>query len=200
MQINRELKATIRDNSSIKGLSAIQIGKQKRVCVLNFGGDLVCFVNPMVSDANGVVLSQEESISIPDRKFIAVRNNDITVRYFEPNGKLNTQHLVGEAAIVMQQMIDYMNGVLLEDHALEIDDDYENATDEEKQQIINLYLDSLDLKQKDLLEQIKNSPEDKEVYDGIDFMDKLQKGEVKLTTQSYTVERQKENKPKKKKK
>lgn len=187
MEINRKLKATIRENKGIRGLCANQIGENKRVCVLNFNGDLVCFVNPMVSEANGVCLSQETSESLPDRKFLAVRNNDITVRYFEPNGKLNAQHLIGEAATVMQQMVDYMNGVTLEDHALEIDDDYEKATDEEKQSIVNLYLDSLDLKQKDLEKQIKENPEEKEVYDGIDFMEKVQKGEVKLTTQSYEV-------------
>ena len=187
MDINRRLKATIRANQGIRGLCANQIGEAKRICVLNFKGDLLCFVNPMVSEAKGVCLSDETSESLPGRRFLAVRNNDITVRYFEPNGKLNAQHLVGEAATVMQQMNDYMNGVTLEDHALEIDDDYDKATDEEKQAIVNLYLDSLDLKQKDLEKEIKENAEEKEVYDGIDFMEKVQKGEIKLTTQDFQV-------------
>ena len=197
MRINRILKATIRANAEIKGLSAPQIGEKVRICDLNHQGDIKCYVNPMISKADGICLSHETTESLPGRRFIAIRNNDIEVKYLEPNGKLGTAHLVGQSAFIMQQMIDYLQGVTLEDHALEIDDDYDSASDADKQQIISLYCDSLDLNAKDLLETIKDDAEAKQLYDGIDFMEKVQSGEVKLTTQTFDVATpKKEKRPK----
>ena len=187
MQLNRAMKATIRENPSIKGIAGIQVGEPIRVCNINFGTEVKCFVNPMISKAEGVCLSRETTESLPGRTFIAIRNNDIEVKYQEPNGRLGTSHLVGQSACIMQQMIDYMQGTLLEDHALEIDDDFDNATDEEKEQIIKAYCDSLDLHREDLMKEIQQDAETKQLYDGIDFMEKVQSGEVKLTQQTFDV-------------
>ena len=43
------LKDTLRETPTGIGLSAIQLGYNKRVFVINFNGDLRTFVNPMIS-------------------------------------------------------------------------------------------------------------------------------------------------------
>lgn len=76
--------------------------------------------------------------------------------------------------------MDHLEGILLSDIGLEIDDDFDNATQEEKDELINWYLDTLDLKAKELDTEIKNDPELSQMQSSIDFMTSVLKGETKL--------------------
>jgi peptide deformylase len=51
--------------------------------------------------------------------------------YQKPAGAIETRQLVGLAAIVFQHEVDHLEGLLLSDVGLEIDSDFENATEEE---------------------------------------------------------------------
>ena len=81
-----------------------------------------------------------------------------------------------------------MDGILISDIGLEIDEDWDKATEEEREEILNLYLDSLDIKQKDLDNEIENTPELKEMSDAIDFMTSIYKGETQLEQVKKTEE------------
>jgi hypothetical protein len=87
---------------------------------------------------------------------------------------------MGVAAKVFQHEMDHLDGLLLSDIGLEIDEMFDNATEEERMEVINMYLDSLDIKQKEIDKEIQEDEELKKISDGIDFMTKVQKGEVQL--------------------
>jgi len=76
--------------------------------------------------------------------------------------------------------MDHLDGILLSDIGLEIDEQFDNATQKEKDEVINWYLETLDLKAKELNNEISNNEELKELKDGIDFMTSVYKGETKL--------------------
>ena len=73
-----------------------------------------------------------------------------------------------------------MEGILLSDIGLEIDDEFENASQEEKDEVISWYLDTLDLKAKELNNEVENTPELKELKNGIDFMTSVLTGKTKI--------------------
>ena len=178
-EIVRELKAVVREKN-LTGLSACQIGYDKRILVINFNGDIRSFINPIITDAQGLDLSRETCSSIPDKTFIRIRNNTISVAYQTPLGKIESRKLFGLAATVFQHHLDHLDGLLLSDVALEIDEAFDNATDEEKGEIINLYLDSLDIKRKELKEEITQDENLKQMSDAIDFIEQVQKGQVQF--------------------
>lgn len=173
------LKDTIREHNLLS-LSANQIGFNKRVFVINFNGDLRTFVNPVITQVKGFELSRETCSSIPDKTFIRPRHNDIMVMYQTPLGKIESKQFMGAAAKVFQHEMDHLDGLLLSDIGLEIDEMFDNATDEERKQVINMYLDSLDIKQKEIDKEIQEDEDLKKISDGIDFMTKVQKGEVQI--------------------
>lgn len=72
-----------------------------------------------------------------------------------PMDKPISRRLVGLAAIVYQHEIDHLNGLLLSDFGIEIDEDFYNASEEERQELIEPDLDTLDLKQKELIKRFK---------------------------------------------
>ena len=142
--------------------------------------EIKTFVNPIITSAEGLQLAREKCECIPDKEFIRPRNPKIKVMYQNPTGKVLQTEFVGLSAVVFQHNIDHLDGVLLSDVGLEIDEQWDKASDEEKKEVINAYLDSLDMKQKELEKEIEEDPDLKRTSDAIDFMTKVQRGEVKF--------------------
>lgn len=178
-EITVSLKNAVREHNLLS-LSAPQIGIDKRIFVINFNGDIRTFINPMITNVKGFELSRETCSSIPDKTFIRPRHNDIQVMYQTPLGKIESKQFMGAAARVFQHCIDHLDGLLLSDIGLEIDEMFDNATEEERTAVINMYLDSLDIRQKEVDKEIQEDKELKQIVDGIDFMEKVKKGEVQI--------------------
>ena len=178
-EIISALKHTIELNN-IVSLSAPAIGYDKRIFCIKFDTEIKTFINPVIIQSKGIQLSREICTSIPGKTFIRPRNNDITVIYQKPSGPSESRQLVGLTAIVFQHELDHLEGLLLSDIGLEIDDDFEKASDEEKEEVINYYLDSLDLKRKELEDEIQSNEELKQLSEGIKFMESVYKGETQI--------------------
>ena len=179
-EITKAIKDTIRANN-LKSLSAPAIGYKYRIFCLNFSdSEIKTFINPIITNAEGIQLARESCHCIPEKEFIRPRNPKIKIMYQNPTGKVLTSELIGLSAVVFQHELDHLDGILLSDVGLEIDEQWDNATDEERQEVIEAYLDSIDMKQKELEKEIAEDPELKKTSDAIDFMTKVQRGEVKL--------------------
>lgn len=182
-----KLKNTIRKNG-LSGLSANQIGFDKRILCLNFNGDIRTFINPILTGADGVELSRESCSSIPGKTFIRIRNSRVWVTYQTPLGKIESVELNGYASRMMQHHIDHLDGLLLSDVGLEIDADFDNATEEERMQVIEMYLDSLDMATKDIEAELDKDEEGKQMVDAVRFMDSVRKGETVVENMPLTDE------------
>ena len=134
-EIASALKQTLKKNNLV-ALSAPAIGIQRRIFVINFEEEIKTFINPIILNAKGLELSKETCSSIPGRKFLMLRNNDINVIYQKPTGKIESRELKGRAAFVFQHELQHLDGVLLSDLGLEIDEDFENATEQEKDELL----------------------------------------------------------------
>ena len=178
-EIVSALKHTI-EAKNIVSLSAPAIGYNRRIFCIKFDNEIKTFINPIIMNQKGIQLSKEICTSIPGKTFIRPRNNDITVMYQKPAGAIETRQLVGLAAIVFQHEVDHLEGLLLSDVGLEIDSDFENATEEEQNEVIDFYLESLDLKRKELDDEIESNEDLKQLRNGIEFMKSVYKGETQI--------------------
>lgn len=179
------LKNTIKEKN-LTGLSAVQIGSYDRIICMNFNGDLKTFVNPIIVAQEGLELSREKCSSIPGKEFIRPRNIKVTVMYQTPLGKVETKEFIGMAARVMQHHIDHLDGLILSDVGLEIDSDFDNATDEERQEVIDMYLQSLDLSAKEIETELAEDEEAKEFMNGIKFLQSVANGETQIEQEELT--------------
>ncbi len=183
------LKHTLQEHKDGCGLAANQIGYNKRIFVINFAGDMRTFINPVIADAKNLTLNREKCLSIPNKEFIRPRHTEITVMYQTPLGKSESRKLIGMAAFVFQHELDHLDGLLLSDIGLEIDKTFDDAPEEEKDKLLNAYMESLDLKKKNLDKEIEENKELKQQSDAIKFMEKVIKNEVEF---DGTVSRKKE--------
>ena len=183
----RETILAIKEVMAAKKLSALaapQIGYRNRIVCLKFGDKQpITYVNPFITKVNGFTLSKESDISIPNKTFIVPRNVEVEVQYCTPLGQWMTQKMTGMTAFVMQRMINMLDGLLISDIGLEIDEEWDKATDEERAEVIKAYCESLDITMKDVQKDIENSDGTlKKVYSAIKFAEGVNSGKVKLET------------------
>ena len=179
-QIVVDLKATMKANK-LEYLTAPQIGYNKRIFCIKFGdSDYRTFINPVIENVSNFHIARETCYSLPDKTFIRPRFGKCTIIYLTPLGKVEPRTILGRSAIVVQHCIDHLDGLLLEDVGLEIDELFDNATDEERAEVIKAYLDALDIKQKDLEQEIQQDEELKQIDDATKFIHSVQTGETQL--------------------
>ena len=180
----REIIKALKDTMRAKGLSSLSapaIGYNRRIFCIDFkDSEIKTFINPIIAQAKGMQLSVEKCVCIPDKEFMRPRNNDLMIVYQRPTGQIENRQIVGMSAIVFQHELDHLDGLLLSDVGIEIDEDFHNASEEEQQKVINAYLDALDIKKKEINTEIETNPELKQLSDGIDFMESVYKGETKI--------------------
>lgn len=178
-QIVIDLKDTIRDKN-LTYLTAPQIGYSKRILVINFNGDLRTFINPIITGMKGFTFQQETCNSIPKKRFVVPRASKVDVMYTTPLGQYQSRTLLGLAATTIQHAIEHLDGTLISLNGLEIDDDFLNASEEEQTEILKMYKESLLGRQELANKQVNEDETAKQTSDAIDFMTKVNTGEVKL--------------------
>lgn len=173
------LKHTIQAKN-LTHLTAPQIGVDKRIMCINFSGEIRTFVNPVLGPAKGFVLSREADASIPGQEFILPRNAEVAIMYQTPTGKVQSNTFKGKAAFIAQAAVQALDGLYISDVGLPILEGWDDLSEEEKDSVIKDYLDSLDIKQKELDKQIDEDEDLSKVRDAIDFMKSVATGETKL--------------------
>jgi peptide deformylase len=181
-EIILSLKATMRANN-LMSLSAPQIGYNKQVFCIKFGkNDYRTFLNPMIENvvSSTYHFARETCPSVPGKTFIIPRFGTIQMCFVTPMGEYKTTRLMGVAAEVAQHCIDLLNGNPIVNIGLEIDEDFDNATDDERAEILKMYVESLDLRSKKLREEINADEELKQIEDASNFIQAVNNGEVQI--------------------
>lgn len=95
---------------NLDALSAIQIGINYNVIVLKSADEFLHFVNPRIIKCTENAIKTETSIYYEGLSADVDRFEDITVVYEDENGKALHKNLIGEAARIFQQQLDYCFG------------------------------------------------------------------------------------------
>ena len=193
------LKRALNQDKDLVALCAPQIGEYFRIFgVKTADGNVKIFLNPIIVNGKGLHLSREINASMPNKQFIIPRKNEIHVAYQEINGKANSESYTGVYAEVVQQMIEMLDGILLSDYGLDLDDvggsdAFDSATKKDKETIIQMYIESLKSISDDLKVEIENNPDLKEINDNIEFLTGVLKGDIKpVDKEGHIVESKKE--------
>ena len=153
----------------------------KRVFCIKFGDkDYRTFINPMIDNNWNFSFEREKCSSLPGKEYIYPRFSKIHVFFTTPTDKVETSTLVGRSAVVFQHCVDHLNGLLLCDIGLEIDEQWDKATVEEQAEVLKLYAESLDLKQKELQTEIQSDEEAKKIDDASKFINSVKEGKTTL--------------------
>lgn len=97
------------------GLAAPQVGVLKRVCIVEYDGELYELVNPVLVSSSGKCVDNEGCLSVVGYRGLVERPEVIDVEYFDRNGNKKSVHAEGYFARVFLHEMDHLDGILFVD-------------------------------------------------------------------------------------
>ena len=179
-EVIAKIKKTMKKNN-LTSLSAPAIGYNKRIFCIDFSDkEIKTFINPMVLLTQGMELTREVCSSIIDKEFIRPRHTSIDIIYQRPDGTIKQNQFKGMTATVIQHELDHLDAITLNDIGLEIDSDFDEATDEERFAITDMYLKHLSEKHDNLVNEIEQDNTAKIMYEAETISELLAQGKIKF--------------------
>lgn len=106
----QDLKDTLHNSKSGVGISAVQIGVLKKMCVIHYNGKDIVMINPEITKAKGEVDSKEGCLSVPDEYGIFKRAQKVWCSYIDESGNQKEIADGGFVSRVIQHELDHMEG------------------------------------------------------------------------------------------
>ena len=113
-QLVQDLKDTLHGDPTGVGLSAIQIGTPLRVCIINYGKEIV-MINPVItwrrSGSSGIKKFREGCLSDPGKYVEVERAQKVICQYTDENGEKKEISEGGWMSAIIQHELDHFEGI-----------------------------------------------------------------------------------------
>lgn len=106
----QDLKDTLHAIPDAKGLSAIQLGINKRVCICSWSGDEVLLINPVITHSRGEQEYLEGCLSVPGVYKKVTRFQKVWCSYLDENGEQQEIAQGGRMSDIIQHELDHFEG------------------------------------------------------------------------------------------
>lgn len=110
-EIIQDLKDTLAATDNGKGLSAVQIGVLKRICICSWGGKEIVLINPIITHSRGEKEYLEGCLSVPNKYKKIKRAQKVWCSYLDENGETQEIAEGGRMSNIIQHELDHFNGV-----------------------------------------------------------------------------------------
>ncbi|MBU1218555.1 peptide deformylase [Myxococcota bacterium] len=102
------------DNAA--AVAANQLGIMKSISVIDYVGEYLEIINPVIIASEGEQRKSEGCLSLPGYWGEVPRAQTVTVRYQDRFGETHEITRSGKMAVCLQHEIDHLNGILFIDH------------------------------------------------------------------------------------
>ena len=109
-QLIQDLKDTLNSTAGC-GISAVQIGELKRICLIKINGQIKTLINPVITKTRGEVEFKEGCLSAPDIATTTKRAQKVWVDYIDENGRKKELAEGGLCSIIVQHELDHFDGI-----------------------------------------------------------------------------------------
>ena len=109
-QLIEDLRDTLNASKNGCGISAVQIGELKRVCIIKHNGKEIVMINPVITRTRGEVDSEEGCLSVPHLFGIFKRAQKVWCEYTDENGNKKEIAEGGLCSRIIQHELEHMDG------------------------------------------------------------------------------------------
>ena len=113
-ELIQDMKDTLNSEESGAGISAVQIGVLKRVCVIKYDNKEYVLINPVItwkrSGANGIKPFKEGCLSAPGVYTIVNRPQKVICNYLDENWEEQELNQGGWLSAIIQHELDHLDG------------------------------------------------------------------------------------------
>jgi len=177
IELVQNLNDTLKENPDRSYLCANEIGYPNRAFILRFSDESRVFMNPIFQHRDNLRLVREYD-PLTKKQFIIPRFTDVTICFQNSIGKIEAIKFNEIASPIVSQAMDCIEGVHSSDYGLEISPDFDQASPEEQQTVLNAYLQSLQEFMASLDKDLSSDQETKKEWDSLKFMRAKINGEI----------------------
>ena len=109
-QLIEDLRDTLNASKNGCGISAVQIGELKRVCIIKYNGKEIVMINPVITRTRGEVNSEEGCLSAPRLFGTFKRAQKVWCEYTDENGNKKEIAEGGLCSRIIQHELEHMDG------------------------------------------------------------------------------------------
>lgn len=113
-ELIQDMKDTLNSEESGTGISAVQIGVLKRVCIIKYDNKEYVLINPVItwkrSGANGIKPFKEGCLSAPGVYTIVNRPQKVICKYLDENWEEQELNQGGWLSAIIQHELDHLDG------------------------------------------------------------------------------------------
>lgn len=109
-QLIQDLKDTLAIHPTGVGISAIQIGTPKKVCIIRHNGQIYTLINPTITRQRGNIDFIEGCLSAPNKHKKVSRAQKVWCDYMDENGDFKQLAEGGLCSVIIQHELDHFNG------------------------------------------------------------------------------------------
>lgn len=110
-ELIQDLKDTLHNTKTGCGISAVQIGELKRVCIIQHNGKDYVMINPtIVRTRPEKIFFREGCLSAPDVYDVIERYKKVWVEYLDENGNKKLEDQGGLFSVIVQHELDHFEG------------------------------------------------------------------------------------------
>ena len=106
----QDLKDTLHASEEGVGISAVQIGELKRVCVIHYNRKDIVMINPKITQRRGEIISHEGCLSVPGEYGDFKRAQKVWCTYTDETGREREIAEGGFLSRVIQHELDHLDG------------------------------------------------------------------------------------------
>lgn len=106
----QDLKDTLHNTRDGKGISAIQIGVPKKVCICSWAGDEIVMINPKITRTRGSQEYAEGCLSAPGVYKMVPRYQKVWCEYLDENWEVKEIAEGGRMSNIIQHELDHFDG------------------------------------------------------------------------------------------
>lgn len=189
-ELVQALDDTLEAHKDIIYLCANEIGYKERAIDIRFSDDTYIFMNPAFQKVDKLILSREFDRH-NGKEYIVPRYNEAELVYQDCLGSTKAAKFVDSGAIVVCQAMDTIDGMFASDYGLEIIPEFDQATPEEQQQVIDAYLKSMSEGYQELDNELSNDDATKTPWKAAKFLEGVSNGSIELEEEQPTSNRRK---------
>ena len=109
-QLIEDLRDTLNASKNGCGISAVQIGELKRVCIIKHNDKEIVMINPVITRTRGEVNSEEGCLSVPHLFGTFKRAQKVWCEYIDENGNRKEIAEGGLCSRIIQHELEHMDG------------------------------------------------------------------------------------------
>ena len=160
-------------------LTANQIGYAIRAIAIKFDKETNVYFNPVYKSRDHMIIFREKDL-LTGKEYLIPRFTEVSLLFQDYTGKARGYKFNEASSIVVCQAFDAVEGILVSDYGLEIIPEFDEASDEEKQEVIAEYMSSIESMYNTLDKELEDNSETSKSWNQAKFIAGTLNGDVQF--------------------